>query len=77
VADVYDLLASAVIVIREDDKLREAFNKILGAGHGDQRVPLLLAEIRELNAPEKIVQFVRLLSDDRISALVLNEINRG
>lgn len=75
-ADIYDLLASSVMAIRDDDQLRETFNKILGADHGAERVPLLLRELEALSAPEKIMQFVKLLGDDRIAALVLQEINR-
>ncbi len=74
--DVYDMLVDVVRVIREDAKLKNAFNKILGAGHGAQRVPLLLTELETLNAPDRVVKFVRLLSDDDIPKVVLMELNR-
>jgi hypothetical protein len=74
--ELYDLLANAVAVIREDAGLREAFNKILGEGHADQRVPLLLREMEGLGAPAKIIKLVGMLSDDRIASIFYNEINR-
>ena len=74
--DVYDLLVDVVRVIREDATLKDAFSKVLGAGHGAQRVQLLLNELASLNAPERVVKFVKLLSDDEISKVVLIELNR-
>lgn len=74
--EIYGLLADAVHVIREDSGLRETFNKILGAGLGPQRVPLLLRELEAQQAPQKILDFVRLLNDDRVAELVSIEINR-
>lgn len=75
-SDIYDYLADVVRVIREDAQLRSAFNRVLGAEHGEERVPLLLTELAELGAPERVTTFVRLLTDDRIAQLVLTEINR-
>jgi len=75
-SDIYDYLADVVRVIREDSQLKSTFNKILGAGHGDQRVPLLLAELAQISAPDRIVTFVKLLNDDRVADIVLKEINR-
>jgi hypothetical protein len=75
-SDVYDLLANVVHVIREDIRLREAFTKILGAGLGSQRVPMLKSELELMNAPAIVLDFVRLLTDDGIAEIVLREINR-
>lgn len=75
-SDVYEYMASVVQVIREDGQLRDSFNKILGAAHSDERVPLLLAELAEIGAPETVTRFVSLLSDDAVAAVVLQEINK-
>ncbi len=74
--DIYDLLVDVVRVVREDAQLKAAFNKILGAGHGSERVPLLQKELAILKAPERLTKFVRLLSDDSIAEVVLTELNR-
>lgn len=75
-SDIYDYLADVVRVIREDSELRSTFNRILGAGHGDQRVAMLLTELAETGAPEQVMMFVKLLNDDRVADIVLKEINR-
>lgn len=75
-SDVYDLLANVVQVIREDSQLRDTFNKILGAGLGSQRVPLLRTELEFMKAPAPVIHFVSLLTDDGIADIVLREINR-
>ncbi|MGE4133927.1 MAG: hypothetical protein AB7F86_19985 [Bdellovibrionales bacterium] len=76
-SDGLDYLAQVVIVIREDVQLLEVFNKILGANLGNQRVPLLHRELEQIQAPEVVMKFIRLLSDERIASLVHTEINRA
>lgn len=77
--DPYDVLANAVLVIREDDDLKESFNRVLGLGSLSQqvRIATLLAEVEKLGAPEVVTTFVRLLGNDKLAHQVLTEINKS
>lgn len=77
-SDPYDLMADVVAVIRSDRELRECFNRILAIGPSTQqvRVANLLRELRKQNAPEQVIRFVRLLENDKLASVVLEEINR-
>lgn len=77
-SDTYDYLANVVLAIRDDKKLREAFNQVLKFGTSTQqvRVAKLKVELVRLNAPDEVMKFVRLLEDDKLAHQVLNEINK-
>lgn len=77
-SDNYDELIDIVIAIKEDEQLKKCFNHILQFGSHTQqvRVNTLLNELESLRAPDKVKNFVRLLSNDQLAQLVLREINQ-
>lgn len=74
--DVYNYLATAVEVIRSDSKLRDSFMQVLKFGPSTQqvRVKLLLEKVEELGAPDELIDFVRLLGNDKLAERILTEI---
>ncbi len=77
-SDHYDELAEIVIAIKEDDKLRDCFVRVLKFGASTQQVRAtnLKRELEAMDAPEEVINFVRLLSDPKIANLVLEEIQK-
>lgn len=60
--DPYEFLASAVLVIKSDIKLKNAFNQILGTANSSPqtRVSLLQEKLNELGAPFEVKTFCQL-----------------
>jgi len=75
-SDAIELLAESVAAIKSDQKLRECFVRILKFGTSTQqvRVSLLKRELETLGAPAPVMNFVRLLADDKIAHLVLAQL---
>ncbi len=76
-SDAYELLINAVVAIKSDKKLKEAFIEILKVGSSSQqvRVKRLLEELEYVQAPEDLKKFVLLLSNDKIAHRVLTALS--
>jgi hypothetical protein len=77
-SDVFESLAGVVLAIRGDQKLKATFNRVLGIGSSTQqvRVATLLQELEKMEAPARVMNFVRLLSNDQLAQRILQEINK-
>jgi hypothetical protein len=77
-SDQYDELAEIIIAIKEDDKLRDCFVRVLKFGSSTQQVRAanLKKELEAMDAPEEVLNFVRLLGDPKIAHVVLEEIQK-
>lgn len=75
-ADFQEMMADAVLAIKSDSKLSECFIRILSMGHATQqvRVASLQEELRKLRAPDVVLRFVALLSNEKLAQQVLGEI---
>jgi hypothetical protein len=76
-ANGYDLLTEVVLAIREDPSLVACFNRVLSIGASTQQVraDTLKKELVRLNAPAKVLDFIKLLADEKIAHIVLKELN--
>jgi hypothetical protein len=77
-SDQYDELAEIILAIKEDDKLRDCFVRVLKFGSSTQQVRAanLQKELEAMNAPEDVLNFVKLLGDPKIAHVVLEEIQK-
>lgn len=77
-ANIYEDIAESVLAIKSDPQLVECFNRVLKFGSSTQqaRVTTLLKELEEIQAPDKIKNFVRLLGNDILAHQVLEQINK-
>lgn len=74
--DVYESLATAVMAIKSDDELREAFIKILSVGSYTQqiRVEKIMSEISGMSPPDEVMQLLELLKNDKLANIVYKEL---
>jgi hypothetical protein len=77
-SDSYDDLAEIILAIKEDDKLRDCFVRVLKFGSSTQQVRAsnLQKELEAMNAPEEVLNFVRLLGDPKVAHVVLEQIQK-
>lgn len=77
-SDAYEELAEAVLAIKDDESLRACFIRVLKFGSSTQQVrtSVLKHELVALGAPKIVLDFVRLLSDEKIAHIVLSEIEQ-
>ena len=75
-SDPYDQLVDTILAIKSDKALRESFLRVLKIGGSTQqvRVSTLQRELESRQAPTLVIEFVKLLADDKIASLVLKEL---
>ncbi len=71
--DTLEFITNCILAIQSDEKLKQAFIKVLKIGPSSQqvRVQLLLAEVRTLNPPQDVVNFIQMLTDEQLATRVL------
>jgi hypothetical protein len=69
----YDQLVNAVAAIKSDKRLCEVFVRLLSIGASSQqvRVAALRDELVKLDAPDEVMDFLKLLGNDKIAEQVL------
>ncbi len=77
-ADGFDRLINVIVAIRSDPKLVECFTRLLRTDPRSQqdRLMALYEELLTLEAPDEVMNFLRLLADRRIVDHVLNAISK-
>ena len=71
-----ELMAEAVLAIKSDKTLKETFNRILFYGSSTQQVRLkkLRDELMKMDAPTEVIDFLKLLGDEKVSQIVMKEL---
>ncbi len=69
-----DFITDCIHAIQSDSALKESFIQVLSMGSSTQqvRVHRLLEAIKDHNAPEPVIRFVQMLSDDKLAHKVLS-----
>ncbi len=77
--DSLDMIVDVVHALRGDEQLRECFTRILRMGSCTQQVRVftLQQELEKRQAPQKIMDFLRVLGDEKIAHLVLQELEKS
>lgn len=75
-SDPLDRLAETVMAIKSDEELKKCFVEVLKFGPSTQqvRVSALKKKLQEMNAPERVLEFIELLGNDKLAAAVLKAI---
>lgn len=75
----YDQIVNAVVAIKEDEGLKQAFIKILSVGSYSQqvRVEKIRQEVESMNPPESVTNVLALLKNDKLAHLVLNALQEA
>jgi hypothetical protein len=76
-SDPINRLAEAVIAIKSDENLRKCFIEVLKFGASTQqvRVSVLKRKLQEAGAPDRVLEFVELLGNDKLANAVLQAID--
>ena len=76
-SDPADYTATAILVIKADENLTQAFLRILGPGPKTPagRIDSLIKVLEKAKAPAELKNFVRLLKDEKLASELLKAIS--